>query len=100
MKKYFETLTDPRQQAKVLYNFVETIMVVICAVIAGCDVWEDIADYCRVRRVGRHSGLLQGERGVVQGTARIGVEERDTVARHNEPDIQDVGSKGVSGAFC
>ena len=24
-------------------------MLVICAVIAGCDVWEDIADYCRVK---------------------------------------------------
>ena len=49
MKKFFEMLTDPRQQAKVLYDFVETIMIVICAVIAGCDVWEDIADYCRVK---------------------------------------------------
>ncbi len=49
MKKYFETITDPRQQTKVLHNFVETIMMVICAVIAGCDIWEDIADYCRVK---------------------------------------------------
>ena len=38
MKKYFETLTDTRQQAKVRHKFVETIMIVICAVIAGCDV--------------------------------------------------------------
>ena len=49
MMKYFETLTDRRQQAKVLHNFIETIMMVICAAIAGCDVWEDIADYCRVK---------------------------------------------------
>ena len=49
MTKYFSTLTDPRQQAKVMHNFAETIMMVICAVIAGCDVWEDIADYCRVK---------------------------------------------------
>ena len=49
MKKYFEELSDPRQQAKVMHNFAETIMIVVCAVIAGCDVWEDIADYCRVK---------------------------------------------------
>ena len=49
VQEYFETIKDPRQQAKVQHNFVETIMIVICAVIAGCDVWEDIADYCRVK---------------------------------------------------
>ena len=49
MKAYFDGLTDPRQRTKVKHSFVETIMMVICAVIAGCDVWEDIADYCRVK---------------------------------------------------
>ena len=49
MKEYFEALTDTRQQAKVLHNFAEIVMMVVCAVIAGCDVWEDIADYCRVK---------------------------------------------------
>lgn len=49
MTEYFVTITDPRQPGKVQHNFVETIMIVICAVIAGCDVWEDIADYCRVK---------------------------------------------------
>ena len=49
MTKHFKTLTDPRQHAKVMHDFAETIMIVICAVIAGCDVWEDIADYCRVK---------------------------------------------------
>ena len=49
MMKYFEKLTDPRQQGKVMHNFAETIMIVVCAVIAGCDGWEDIADYCRVK---------------------------------------------------
>ena len=45
MSEYFEGMTDPRQEAKVKHSFIETIMIVICAVIAGCDVWEDIADY-------------------------------------------------------
>ena len=49
MKEYFEALTDIRQQAKVLHNFTEIVTMVVCAVIAGCDVWEDIADYCRVK---------------------------------------------------
>ena len=49
MSEYFKGMTDPRQEAKVKHSFIETIMIVICAVIAGCDVWEDIADYCRVK---------------------------------------------------
>ena len=49
MTEYFKELTDPRQQAKVMHNFAEIVMMVVCAVIAGCDVWEDIADYCRVK---------------------------------------------------
>ena len=49
MMEYLEGLTDPRQPKKVLHSFTETIMLVICAVTAGCDVWEDIADYCRVK---------------------------------------------------
>ena len=42
IQKYFETLTDPRQQSKVRHNLLETIVMVICAVIADCNVWEDI----------------------------------------------------------
>lgn len=49
MTEYFEGMTDPRQAAKVRHSFIETIIIVICAVIAGCEVWEDIADYCRVK---------------------------------------------------
>ena len=43
MKEYFEALTDSKSTAQ----FAEIVMMVVCAVIAGCDVWEDIADYCR-----------------------------------------------------
>lgn len=49
MKEYFERIKDLRQQSKGQHNFTETIMMIICVVIAGCDVWEDIADYCRVK---------------------------------------------------
>ncbi len=44
MQKYFEEMHDPRQQAKVQHKLSEIIVLVICAVISGCDVWEDIAD--------------------------------------------------------
>lgn len=49
MKEHFEIIRDPRQASKVMHNMVETIVMVVCAVIAGCDVWEDIADFCRVK---------------------------------------------------
>jgi len=49
MKKYFEKISDPRQQAKVDYNLHEIIIMTICAVISGCEIWEDIVDFCRVK---------------------------------------------------
>jgi len=49
MKEYFESIQDPRQKAKVKHNILEIIVMVACAVIADCDVWEDIADFCRVK---------------------------------------------------
>lgn len=49
IKQYFEELTDKRQTHKVKHNMLEIIILTICAVIAGCEAWEDIADYCRVK---------------------------------------------------
>lgn len=49
MREYFGEITDNRQAWKVKHNLLEIIVMTICAVIAGCDVWEDIADYCRVK---------------------------------------------------
>ena len=49
MHEYFKELTDPRQAGKIKHNLLEIIVMTICATIAGCDVWEDIADYCRVK---------------------------------------------------
>ena len=46
---YFANMTDVRQAGKVRHNLTEIIVMVSCAVIAGCDVWEDIADFCRVK---------------------------------------------------
>lgn len=49
LREYFEGLTDGRQAGKVKHNLLEIVGMTIYAVIAGCDVWEDIADFCRVK---------------------------------------------------
>ena len=49
MREYFSDLTDVRQSGKVRHNLLEVVVMTICAVIAGCDVWEDIVDFCRVK---------------------------------------------------
>ncbi len=49
MLEIFEKINDPRQAAKVQHKLSEIILLVICAVVSGCDVWEDIADFCRVK---------------------------------------------------
>ena len=46
---HFEELEDKRQIGKRRHDLLEIIVMTICAVMAGCDVWEDIADFCRVK---------------------------------------------------
>ena len=49
LQEYFSDLTDLRQSGKIRHNLLEVVVMTICAVIAGCDVWEDIVDFCRVK---------------------------------------------------
>lgn len=49
LQKHFKGLTDNRQPGKIKHNLLEIVVMTICAVIAGCEVWEDIFDYCRVK---------------------------------------------------
>jgi predicted transposase YbfD/YdcC len=49
MKKHFERINDPRQAWKVDHNLLEIVVMTICAVISGCEYWEDIVDFCRVK---------------------------------------------------
>jgi len=49
MMKYFEAVTDPRQPWKIEYNLHEIIIMTICAVVSGCEAWEEIVDFCRVK---------------------------------------------------
>lgn len=39
------TLRDPRQEGKVIHKLSDILLLVICAVIAGCKGWEQIADF-------------------------------------------------------
>ena len=49
MMKFFEKITDPRQSWKALYNLHEIVVMTICAVMSGCEIWEEIADFCKVK---------------------------------------------------
>jgi len=50
MGTYFESITDPRQPWKVEHNLTEIIVMTICAVISGCEFWDDIVDFCKVKQ--------------------------------------------------
>jgi len=50
MREHFENITDPRQPWKTTYNLLEIVVMTICAVISGCEYWEDIVDFSRVKK--------------------------------------------------
>ena len=49
LQEYFQGLTDTRQPWKIKHKLLEIVVMTICAVISGCDVWEDIEDFCDVK---------------------------------------------------
>lgn len=73
MREYFGSVTDNRQSWKIKHNLLEIIVMTICAVIAGCDVWEDIADYCRVKEAWFKESL--------QMKLENGIPSHDTIQR-------------------
>ena len=50
LKKYFETITDKRQNGKIRHNLHEIIIMVICAVMANCEAWYQIEHYCNTKK--------------------------------------------------
>lgn len=57
MKKYFEELSnsrqqtaDSRQQMKIKYNLAEVVVMAIIAVTAGAEHWNEIALYCKTKQ--------------------------------------------------
>ena len=47
MRENFSSLTDVRQQAQVRHNLFEIIAMTIVGVLANCDGWHEIEDFCR-----------------------------------------------------
>ena len=51
MKKYFEELSDSRQQLKIKYKLVEVVVMAIIAVTVGAEEhWSEIAMYCKAKQ--------------------------------------------------
>lgn len=49
MTEYFAEIEDTRSEWKIKHNLQETIVMVICAVAGGCDAWEVIEDFVKVK---------------------------------------------------
>lgn len=47
MKEIFSSLMNTRQQAQVRHNLFEIIAMTIVGVVANCDGWYEIKDFCR-----------------------------------------------------
>jgi predicted transposase YbfD/YdcC len=61
--RYFSALPDPRVKRTQLHNFQDVIMLVISAVIAGCDEWIAIEAYGKAK-LGFLKGFLQLPNGI------------------------------------
>lgn len=43
---YFARLTDPRCSSRnKLYKLTDILMMILCAVLSGCEVWQSIEDF-------------------------------------------------------
>lgn len=45
LARHFITITDPRMERQKAHPLIDIIMIAICAVIAGCEGWVEIADF-------------------------------------------------------
>ncbi|MBE5216023.1 ISAs1 family transposase [Pectobacterium sp. A535-S3-A17] len=68
---YFSDIQEPRQSAKISYPLIDILFLTLCAVIAGCDGWEDIEDFGEARL-----DWLQSH-----GFFTLGLPVHDTIAR-------------------
>ena len=67
----FSELHDPRQSAKISYPLFDILFLTVCAVIGGCEGWEDIEDFGQA-----HSRWFQDK-----GLFPNGLPVHDTIAR-------------------
>jgi hypothetical protein len=49
MKKHFRRLPDPRVVGRTRHLLIDLVVIAICAVIADCDDWSDIAQFAQKR---------------------------------------------------
>jgi len=45
-----EEIADPRMIGKVQHNLSAIIFVALCGILSGCEDWNDIRDYCKVKK--------------------------------------------------
>ena len=69
--EFFSELHDPRQSAKIAYPLFDILFLTVCAVIGGCEGWEDIEDFGQA-----HSRWFQDK-----GLFPNGLPVHDTIAR-------------------
>ncbi|OKP35191.1 ISAs1 family transposase, partial [Aeromonas allosaccharophila] len=67
----FADLQDPRQSQKIAYPLFDIVFLTVCAVIGGCEGWEDIEDFGQA-----HCRWLQDK-----GLFPNGLPVHDTIAR-------------------
>jgi len=49
IEQHFGELTDPRVDRTKLHKLIDILVIALCAVIAGADNWEDIAEFGRAK---------------------------------------------------
>jgi predicted transposase YbfD/YdcC len=69
--EFFSDLHDPRQSAKISYPLFDILFLTVCAVIGGCEGWEDIEDFGQA-----HNRWFQDK-----GLFPNGLPVHDTIAR-------------------
>jgi predicted transposase YbfD/YdcC len=69
--EFFSDLHDPCQSAKIAYPLFDILFLTVCAVIGGCEGWEDIEDFGQA-----HSRWFQNK-----GLFPNGLPVHDTIAR-------------------
>lgn len=47
--EHFGKIEDPREPWKIKHDMLEIITIVIIATLAGCNAWEEIEDFCKVK---------------------------------------------------
>ena len=60
--KMIADISDPRMAGKVQHKLSSIIFVALCGVLCGCESWNDIRDYCQIKRewLSQYISLVNG----------------------------------------